>query len=156
MAVYGRGDQAKKRDHREDNLKGKSMHNRCHHMQRQLVSGAVSHGRCTQQCNRAYMGKGIIGPPLLPGDERIDGKGVSRRAYRTSAAPGRSPPPRRPEPAKRRWREKEKRREQERQRERAITRKWASRPRFFRMGLGFSQFFWARNRGLTEQSHRVP
>jgi hypothetical protein len=95
---------------------------------------------------QSLLGKGISEPPFLPGNEQIDGEGVIDEPMKNQQHLD-GPPPRRPEPAKRRWRE---RKSKGAQKEGAITRKQASRPRCFRMILGFSQVFLARSRGRTQ------
>jgi hypothetical protein len=76
MAVYSRGKQEKNGRKKGTTEKTKARVRAIDvTMQRQRVSNAVSHSRCTQQRNRAYIGQDIIEPPFLLGDERIGGVG---------------------------------------------------------------------------------
>jgi hypothetical protein len=105
------------------------MRNRCHHMQRQLqlVSDAVSHGRCIQQRDGAYIGQDIIEPPLLVREERID-EPIEHQQHLDGLLQGdRSQP--------KDTGGKRNNKGQQQRTQCAITEKWASRPRYFRISF---------------------
>jgi hypothetical protein len=74
MAVYSRGERAKERNNRED--KGKSMSNRCYHMQKATGIKRGQPWSMHSATRQSLHDKGISEPPFLPGDEQIGGEGV--------------------------------------------------------------------------------